>query len=149
MVGCVHFVLQKSHDEKCFNYWILYCDIFKVRTVFKDIKPEVLYDVLHDPEYRKTWDHTMLEGYEICAINPNNDIGYYASKFLQFLKYVLLLELLLRLDLSFIHTLFPPLGGYNNENITNITSILYVELDKKQPPPPIFFLQMINYTCTC
>ncbi|XP_022324155.2 START domain-containing protein 10-like isoform X1 [Crassostrea virginica] len=52
----------------------------KVRTVFKDIKPEVLYDVLHDPEYRKTWDHTMLEGYEICAINPNNDIGYYAMK---------------------------------------------------------------------
>lgn len=52
-----------------------------MRTVFKDIKPEVLYDVLHDPDYRKTWDHTMLEGYEICAINPNNDIGYYASKF--------------------------------------------------------------------
>lgn len=23
----------------------------------------------------------MLEGYEICAINPNNDIGYYACKF--------------------------------------------------------------------
>lgn len=23
----------------------------------------------------------MMEGYEICAINPNNDIGYYASKF--------------------------------------------------------------------
>lgn len=54
---------------------------FKVRTVFKDIKAEVLYDVLHDPDYRKTWDHTMVEGYEICAINPNNDIGYYASKF--------------------------------------------------------------------
>lgn len=54
---------------------------FKVRTAFKDIKPEVLYDVLHDPDYRKTWDHTMVEGYEICAINPNNDIGYYASKF--------------------------------------------------------------------
>lgn len=54
---------------------------FKVRTVFKDIKPEVLYDVLHDPDYRKTWDHTMVEGYEICDINPNNDIGYYASKF--------------------------------------------------------------------
>jgi len=52
-----------------------------VRSEFIDIKAETLYDVLHDPEYRKTWDITMIEGYEICAINPNNDIGYYASKY--------------------------------------------------------------------
>ncbi|XP_060590740.1 START domain-containing protein 10-like [Ruditapes philippinarum] len=54
--------------------------IVKVRTTFDDIAGETLYDVLHDPEYRKAWDHSMLEGYEICAINPNNDIGYYALK---------------------------------------------------------------------
>lgn len=67
--------------KKCIIVFFCVIISFKVRTVFKDIKPEVLYDVLHDPDYRKTWDHTMVEGYEICAINPNNDIGYYASKF--------------------------------------------------------------------
>ncbi|KAK3100725.1 hypothetical protein FSP39_024311 [Pinctada imbricata] len=51
-----------------------------IRTVYTDVKAETLYDVLHDPDYRKKWDHTMLEGHEICAINPNNDIGYYAMK---------------------------------------------------------------------
>ncbi|XP_005097481.1 START domain-containing protein 10 [Aplysia californica] len=52
----------------------------KVRCVFDDIDIATMYDVLHDPQYRKTWDRTMLEGAEICAINPNNDIGYYAIR---------------------------------------------------------------------
>ncbi|CAL1527500.1 unnamed protein product [Lymnaea stagnalis] len=52
----------------------------KVRTTFKDLDAATLYDVIHDPEFRKTWDQSMLEGSEICAINPNNDIGYYAIR---------------------------------------------------------------------
>lgn len=44
----------------------------------KDISAATMYDVLHDPDYRKTWDFNMLEGFELCCLNPNNDISYYA-----------------------------------------------------------------------
>ena len=47
----------------------------------KDIAASTLYDVLHDPEYRRTWDAHMLESYELCCLNPNNDIGYYACEY--------------------------------------------------------------------
>lgn len=52
----------------------------KIYTVFPDISSEILYDVLHDPDYRKVWDTHMLESLEIGLLNVNNDVGYYASK---------------------------------------------------------------------
>lgn len=52
----------------------------KMKTVFGDIDSTVLYDVLHDPEYRKEWDAHMLSSFDIGYLNPNNDVGYYASK---------------------------------------------------------------------
>jgi StAR-related lipid transfer protein 10 len=52
----------------------------KINTVFPDISSETLYDVLHDPDYRRVWDSHMLDQYDIGLLNVNNDVGYYASK---------------------------------------------------------------------
>lgn len=52
--------------------------MIRLKTVFSDVKAETLYDVLHDPEYRKTWDKHMLESQELGMLNPNNDVSYYA-----------------------------------------------------------------------
>jgi hypothetical protein len=56
-------------------------DIFKVRCEMPDVEPETLYNVLHDHNYRKTWDKNMIEGIVIDLLNPSNEIGYYSAKF--------------------------------------------------------------------
>lgn len=53
----------------------------KVVNTFPHIKAAVLYDCLHDPDFRKTWDDKMIEGFNICQLDPRNDIGYYSVAF--------------------------------------------------------------------
>lgn len=50
----------------------------KCSMVIKDVSAATVYDVLHDSRYRKDWDSTMLEGYDIARLTPNSDVGYYA-----------------------------------------------------------------------
>jgi len=54
----------------------------QIRGIYDDVKLNTLYDVLHDPVYRKTWDPNLLEGEEICRIDTNSDVGYYASSYM-------------------------------------------------------------------
>lgn len=56
-----------------------------MKTIFEDISSNVLYDVLHDPDYRKEWDAHMLSSFDIGYLNPNNDVGYYSSKYFLYL----------------------------------------------------------------
>ncbi|CAG9760476.1 unnamed protein product [Ceutorhynchus assimilis] len=50
----------------------------KVHSVFQNISANTMFDVLHDPDYRKKWDEHMMASIEIGYLNPNNDVGYYA-----------------------------------------------------------------------
>ncbi|XP_078062086.1 START domain-containing protein 10-like [Mustelus asterias] len=50
----------------------------KCRMVCKDVSSEILYDVLHDAEYRRKWDENMVETFDIGKLTVNADVGYYA-----------------------------------------------------------------------
>lgn len=48
--------------------------------VIKDVSAATMYDVLHDNQYRKTWDVAMSESYDIARLSANADVGYYSCK---------------------------------------------------------------------
>jgi len=52
----------------------------KVETFYEDLEPEVVYDVLHDHYFRKTWDDHMMEGSIVEQVDPFNEVGYYSCK---------------------------------------------------------------------
>ncbi|CRK94389.1 CLUMA_CG007896, isoform B [Clunio marinus] len=106
----------------------------KIQTIFPDISSETLYDVLHDPDYRKVWDTHMLESLEIGLLNVNNDVGYYAMSCPPPLKprdFVLQRSWLdtgpngeqMLLSRSIPHKDFPPKKGYVRA-ITHITGFV-------------------------
>jgi len=55
-------------------------NIVRLAAVLPAVDPLVLYDVLHDPEYRAVWDDNMVEGTLIEQLGPNDDVGYYSAK---------------------------------------------------------------------
>jgi len=67
----------KVWDQKASDSAI---NIVKLYAEFKGIPALTLYDVLHDPEYRSTWDENMIEGHLIEQLDPYNDVGYYSAK---------------------------------------------------------------------
>jgi len=52
--------------------------MIRIKTVFNDVNAAVVYDVLHDQEYRSKWDKYSMEIKDIGHLNPNNMIAYYA-----------------------------------------------------------------------
>uniref|UniRef100_A0A0N5C0K1 START domain-containing protein 10 n=1 Tax=Strongyloides papillosus TaxID=174720 RepID=A0A0N5C0K1_STREA len=71
------------YDNKNSKVWTLEVSdsdflMYRVSTVFEDIKADIVYDVLHDPVYRKKWDKYMIDSKDIGMINPNTDACYYA-----------------------------------------------------------------------
>ncbi|VDM15888.1 unnamed protein product [Hydatigera taeniaeformis] len=49
----------------------------KVKTNVDGLSAADLFDTLMDPNYRRSWDKYMVEGYDLCLVSPNTDIGYY------------------------------------------------------------------------
>jgi len=61
--------------------------MIKVYGVLDGVTLECLYDVLHDPEYRRVWDRDMTDSFDICKLDNNNVIGWYGAKMPTPLKY--------------------------------------------------------------
>ncbi|CAF0723494.1 unnamed protein product [Didymodactylos carnosus] len=86
-----------------------------VRSEFNGISAEILYDVIHDAQYRTQWDTAMLDGYELCSVSPNSDIGYYSYFGLNKEKYII--------NHSVNHVREPPKKGFVR-GISYITGML-------------------------
>jgi hypothetical protein len=80
---------EKYNTEAC-KVWTKHSDpnapggglnIVKVNCFYKAVDPSSMYDALHDPQFRKSWDSNMIEGFNLVQLDARNDIGYYAAKF--------------------------------------------------------------------
>ncbi|CAH8491726.1 unnamed protein product [Schistosoma intercalatum] len=53
---------------------------FKATALFKGVSGSELFDCIMDSDYRKEWDKSMIESYELCQVHPQSDIGYYSLR---------------------------------------------------------------------
>ncbi|XP_072293326.1 START domain containing 14 [Eucyclogobius newberryi] len=50
----------------------------KCKMIVKDVSAATMYDVIHDGMYRKKWDPTMMESFDIARLSANADVGYFS-----------------------------------------------------------------------
>ncbi|KAG2463608.1 STA10 protein, partial [Polypterus senegalus] len=55
-------------------------NVKQCRMEVKDVSAATMYDVLHDGEYRRKWDSSAIESFDIARITANADVGYYSWK---------------------------------------------------------------------
>ena len=106
------------------NVFISLVIIFQIKTVFHDVSAAVVYDVLHDQEYRSKWDKYSLEVKDIGHLNPNNLIGYFACKCTWNLTSIFLTEFNVFLAKKVTQMYFLFLTSNNNQ-ITSICAPLW------------------------
>eukprot|EP01135_Chromosphaera_perkinsii_P000156 Nk52_evm52s32 gene=Nk52_evmTU52s32 len=68
-------VYTKHSDDQVSKFKII-----KARAFYDTLDPELIYDVIQDPKYRKLWDKMMLEAYDIGMVGPCSDLTYYSAK---------------------------------------------------------------------
>lgn len=58
------------------------CAVHRVkgRVEMPDVTAATVYDVLHDADYRRKWDTSVIETHDIARITDNADVGYYSWK---------------------------------------------------------------------
>lgn len=47
---------------------------------FKGVSPGTVFDSILDGEYRRVWDENVIDDFEHCRLDDNNDVGYYSSE---------------------------------------------------------------------
>ncbi|XP_058819447.1 START domain-containing protein 10-like [Topomyia yanbarensis] len=163
--------LSKS-DTQVYTRPVAGCNfnMVKIHTEFVDVTADTLFDVLHDPDYRKVWDSHMLASEEIGILNVNNDVGYYAMSCPPPLKprdFVLQRSWLdtgpqgeqMLLSRSVPHKNFPPKKGYvramsyitgfvlkTNENSKTGCTLKYVAHCDPQGTLPPWLVNKVTHT---
>eukprot|EP00796_Vickermania_ingenoplastis_P004812 gene4812-3454_t len=86
---CDGFEVQHADKDKCMVWskhvpgeamHIIKAIGFYPHSSDSPISCELLYDMLHDPTFRGTWDNFRQEAFQITMLDPRNEIGYYAGK---------------------------------------------------------------------
>lgn len=75
---------QLTHNKRGVTVWIQDMEEgksvhrIKCQMVCKDVSAETMYDVLHDTDYRSSWDPNVIETFDIGRLTVNADVGYYS-----------------------------------------------------------------------